>query len=101
MQRFRCFGDGIKLNFGSHTRGGEDVFARNGIAFDWADEIFAPLLNGAAIAVDPIKMRLEITIRSGYVADFYAEKYVATVIGPMQADFDCLIMGKSARSSGG
>src|ERR1700722_7410442 len=99
MQRFRRLADGINLDFGSSTRGGEHVFASNGVALDRADEIFAPQLDGAAITVDPIKMRLEITVRSGYVADFYAEKYVAAVIGPMQSAFDCLVVCERARRS--
>src|ERR1700721_1320632 len=36
-------------------------------------------------------------VRSGYVADFYAEKYVAAVIGPMQSAFDCLVVCERAR----
>src|ERR1700678_4095257 len=102
MQRFCRLGDGIKLNFGSGAGRGEHVLVGDGIAFDFADEILAPLLDGAAFAcaVYPIKMRLEISVGAGYVADLYAEKYVAAVVRPMQPAFDCLIMSESARSGG-
>jgi hypothetical protein len=42
-------------------------------------------------------MRLEIAVWSSYVADFYTEKYVAAVIGPMQPAFDRLVVSERTR----
>ena len=67
------------------------------VVLDWADEIFAPLLDGAGFTVglftvDPVEMRLEIAVRAGWVI-FAAEENVATVVGPVQVAFVGLVVG--------
>ena len=76
------------------------IFAVDRIVFDRADEIFAPLLDRADSAVDPIKMRLQVAIGAGDVADFDAEEDVAVVVGPMRAGFLGFILGDSAGCCG-
>src|SRR6266567_8323265 len=63
---------------------------------DRSDEILAPLFRGAGVGVHRIKMRLEITIRSGYITDVDAEQDMLAVVGPAQIPFHGLIMRHAA-----
>ena len=64
---------------------------------DRSDEIFAPLLSGAAFDVHRIKMRLEIAIWASYITYINAEQDVQVVIRPAQVAFHRLIVGNAAR----
>ena len=70
----------------------------NGVVFDGTDEVFAPLLDCAGFAVrlfaiNPVEMRLQVAIGTGYVSDFDGEEDVAIVVGPAQFVFDGLVVG--------
>src|SRR5271165_5169117 len=97
LQRTRRLGSGVHLDFGAEARGYDYAVPVGAVAIYLADEIFAPLLDGAALAINPVQMRLKIAIRTGYVSDFYAEENVAVVAGPMKPGFLGLIIRKAAR----
>jgi hypothetical protein len=61
--------------------------------FDGTDTVFAPLLDGGGVTIDPVEMRLEVAIRAGDVSDLDGEEYVAIVVGPAEIAFDGLVMG--------
>ena len=96
VQRVAGLGDGVHGSLGSDASGGQHSFG-DGVVLDWADEIFAPLLDGAGFivglfTVDPVEMRLEIAVRAGWVI-FAGEENVATVVGPVEAAFVGLVVG--------
>ena len=61
--------------------------------FDWADEIFAPLLDCAGFSIYPIQVRLDIAVGAGYISYVDAEENVAAVVGPVQFGFNGLVVG--------
>src|ERR1700691_5287977 len=108
VQGLSRLGDGICGYFGASAGAGEHSVSGHGVAVDWTDEVLAPLLDGTSVAiglfagglftvrlfaVEPVEMRLQVAIWSGYVSDFDDEKYVAIVVGPAQCAFDGLIVG--------
>src|SRR5580692_11573996 len=87
VQRLAGLGHGICSDFGSEACRDESAVGGDGEVFDLSDEIFAPLLDCAGFAVNPVKMRLDVAVRAGNVSDFDAEKDMAVVVGPLQLLF--------------
>ncbi len=90
-------GHGIDLDFGAESGSGHDCVGRDGIVFDGADEIRAPLLDLACLGIDPVEVRLQIAVGAGDVALFDYEEDVAAVVGPMQMAFGGGVVGDAVR----
>ncbi len=116
IQRVAGLRDGVDGDFGSETRGGENCVGGDGEVFHGADEVLAPLLDCAGfavgllvirlfgirrLAINPVEVRLQVTIGAGYVADFDGEEDVATVVGPARFHLNRLIVGEAARGLAG
>ncbi len=98
MQRLAGLRGRVHGDFGSDARGGQHSVSRDSVMLGHADEIFAPLLDGAGFAVglfniNPEKVGLEVAIGTGYGSVFDGEENVATVVGPVQLFFQGLVVG--------
>ena len=96
MQRLTGLSGRVHGRAGSDASGGEHTFG-GGVVLDWADEIFAPLLDGGVFTVrlftvNPVEVRLEVAVGTGWVI-FAGEENVAIVVGPVQAAFEGLVVG--------
>src|SRR5882672_5368836 len=103
MQRLFGLRGGVGGDLGADAGGGQNIVGSDGIVLDWADEVFGPLLECTGFAVgtftvrlssvDPVEVRLEVAIGTGYVSAFDGEEDVAAVVGPVRTDFKCLVVG--------
>ncbi|HEY2147041.1 MAG TPA: hypothetical protein VGH32_03835, partial [Pirellulales bacterium] len=84
------------MDFGAYAGSGQYTVGHGGVMLDGADEIFAPLFDGAGVDIDGVEMRLDVAIRTGDVADFDAEEDVAAIVGPVNADFLGFVLGDAA-----
>src|SRR5437667_12863385 len=78
-QRIGRFGGGIERYFGSECPGYEHLIAGDVVAIDSAREILRPLPHFPTIDVCPVKIRLEIAVTTGDIADFNREEHMAIV----------------------
>src|SRR5579863_3174358 len=94
--RSRC---GVDLDLGAEAGRSENPVSCNGVLFNRTDKILAPLLDLAGVRIHPVKMRLEVAVRTGDIAEFDREKDVPAVRGPAQMPLDGLVLSNAARLS--
>src|ERR1700740_2076612 len=96
MELVRRFRRIIHLDFRAAARTGQDPVRCRGIVLDRAYEGLIPLLDLAIADVDPVKMRLEIAVWAGDVADANEEEDMARVVRPPWTAFFAFIMRDAA-----
>src|ERR1700678_529716 len=99
VQRLAGLGNGVHGDFGADGGGSQDSVGSYGVVIYWSDEVFAPLFDCATfgvrlLAVNPVKVRLEVAVGAGYVSDFNRKENVATVGGPVESAFNGLVVGQ-------